>query len=448
MKVLLASDPDGWVHKNGQLAIEAIKRQLEVYNKNQKRTVKAAPSGSGAGSGTTTTVPSLFDTVAQKVNTLLLEDPDNVESVKELVDPILSRAMYRWESIPYALVCGVRNRMAGAEPAAKKAKREQQQQQVDAPENDLDHWIIRNESWMRSEMDTFPHWSVGLVALSNIDEIWETTEVSSTSRKVIRGDWPGFAFLDKRRSSFTYIQPSLPMFEKRFHEMTYGQLDGLDWSNIFVAGGMVLGPLLSVEEKDAPNTVDQWKGSDIDIYVYGLDPAAANEKVCHIYDVFKANLPADAPCLVIRNSKTISFLTSYPNRRVQIILKKVRHPKEVLLNFDLDICAVGYDGKEVWMLPRMVRALESTYYITTRRAWLTCVYQRDTIRSPWTCSRATTLGIDGQRRNNGMRPYRGVNLSSNCVYQGIQVREQGVWHSDSSQLPRGPRKDQPRRTAQ
>jgi len=347
VKALLASDPDGWLHKNGQLAIQAIKKQLEVYNKPRK-TVKSTPSG---------TIPSLFDTVTQKINTLLLGDPNNIESIKELVDPILSRAMYRWESIPYTLVWDVRNRTAGKERAAKKARHEK----VDWPENDVDHWIIRNEGWLRTEMDTFPHWSVGLVALTNIDEIWETSEVCTTSRKITRGDFAGFTFLDKKRTIFTYIQPSLPMFEKRFHEMTYRQLDGLDWSNIFVAGGMVLGTLLSVEEKDAPNTADQWKGSDIDIYIYGLHPAAANEKVRHIYEVFRANLPANAPCLVVRNSKTISFLTSYPNRRFQIILKKVRHPKELLLNFDLDICAVGYDGKEVWMLPRMVRALESTW---------------------------------------------------------------------------------------
>lgn len=252
--------------------------------------------------------------------------------------------------------------MAGKEPAVKEEKHEQ----ADTPENDVDHWIIRNEGWLRTEMDTFPHWSVGLVGLTNMDEIWETSEVSNTSRKITRGDFAGFTFLDKKRTSFAYIQPSLPMFEKRFHEMTYGQLNGLDWSNTFVAGGMVLGALLSVEGKDAPNTVDQWKGSDIDIYIYGLDPVAANQKIRHIYKIFRANLPADAPCLVIRNSKTISFLTSYPNRRFQIILKKVRHPKEVLLNFDLDICAVGYDGKEVWMLPRMVRALESRWDITTR----------------------------------------------------------------------------------
>ena len=346
VKALLASDPYDWVERNGQLAIAAVKLQLEVYNES-RRTVKAIPSGG---------VPSLFDTVTQKVNTLLLEDPDNIEAIKELVDPILSKAMYRWESIPYSLVAGVRARMAGKGPTARKEKHEQ----VDLPENDVDHWIIRNETWLRTEMETFPHWSVGLIALTNVDEIWETSEGSHASRKITRSDLAGFTFLDKKRTPFAYIQPSLRMFERRFHEMTYGQLDGLDWSNIFVAGGMVLGALLSVEETDAPNTADQWKGSDIDIYIYGLHPAAANEKIRHIYEVFKANLPANAPSLIVRNSKTISFLTSYPNRRFQVILKKVRHPKEVLLNFDLDICAVGYDGKEVWMLPRMVRALEST----------------------------------------------------------------------------------------
>jgi len=153
---------------------------------------------------------------------------------------------------------------------------------------------------------------------------------------------------------YIHLHPALSSdVREKVHEMTYRQLDGLDWSNIFVAGGMVLGTLLSVEEMDAPSAADQWKGSDIDIYIYGLHPAAANEKVCLIYEVFRANLPANAPYLVIGNSKEISFLTSYPNRIVQIILKKVRHPKGAPR-------AIGYDGKEVSVLHRMVRALEST----------------------------------------------------------------------------------------
>ncbi|KAF9029392.1 hypothetical protein BDP27DRAFT_1349689 [Rhodocollybia butyracea] len=49
----------------------------------------------------------------------------------------------------------------------------------------------------------------------------------------------------------------------------------------------------------------------------------------------------------------------WPKRRVQIVLKLVKSPREVLLNFDLDVCATGWDGTEVWMLPRFVRALET-----------------------------------------------------------------------------------------
>jgi hypothetical protein len=60
--------------------------------------------------------------------------------------------MYLWESVPYALLYGMRNRMAGKEPAAKKAKNEQ----VRMPENDFDHCTIRNESGLRTEMDNFP----------------------------------------------------------------------------------------------------------------------------------------------------------------------------------------------------------------------------------------------------------------------------------------------------
>lgn len=54
-----------------------------------------------------------------------------------------------------------------------------------------------------------------------------------------------------------------------------------------------------------------------------------------------------------------SLLAKYPIKRIQIVLKLVKNPKEVLLNFDLDPCSLGFDGFEVWLLPRAARALES-----------------------------------------------------------------------------------------
>lgn len=120
-------------------------------------------------------------------------------------------------------------------------------------------------------------------------------------------------------------------------------------------------------------TKEQWVSSDIDIYVYGLDPRTATDKMRHIYDVYRRNIPVDDPVLVVRNSKTITFYSKYPTRRLQIVLKLVKTPKDVLLNFDLDICAMGWDGSDLWMLPRAARALESKCPITLLIDMLTLV---------------------------------------------------------------------------
>lgn len=54
-------------------------------------------------------------------------------------------------------------------------------------------------------------------------------------------------------------------------------------------------------------------------------------------------------------------MSRYPIRRLQVVLKLVHNPLQVLLNFDLDQCAMGFDGEELYMLPRAARAIESTY---------------------------------------------------------------------------------------
>ncbi|KAJ7098262.1 hypothetical protein C8R44DRAFT_357130 [Mycena epipterygia] len=156
--------------------------------------------------------------------------------------------------------------------------------------------------------------------------------------------------------------------------MSDGLLKNLNWSNLFVAGGIVLGSLLSVDTPDP-----RWKSSDIDIYVYGLTPDEANEKIKHLFETFRTNLPAGTPTLVVRNCTTITFYARYPLRRIQIVLKLGESPKSVLLNFDLDVCAMGWDGTTLWMLPRAARALETGcnvftmdlirgHYLSDRRA--------------------------------------------------------------------------------
>lgn len=239
--------------------------------------------------------------------------------------------------------------------------------------------ILRNECHLRGTRPE--HWSDGLVQLSkHANAVFAGSTPSDTARTIHRPalspDDPiaGYTFLDQKRAHSIRIQPSTSAFAERFHQLSNGLLRGLNWNNVCVAGGLALGTLLSpdtapVVNETNPTTTSststkhvnasQWKHSDIDIYIYGLGPVHANKKLQHIFETFKSNLPPGAPALLVRNSKTVTFFSHYPLRRVQVVLKQVESPRDVLLNFDLDVCAVAWDGKEVWLLPRACRALQS-----------------------------------------------------------------------------------------
>lgn len=169
---------------------------------------------------------------------------------------------------------------------------------------------------------------------------------------------PGYTVLAAKRATNIFVQPSTEAFKKRWESMTGGLLHGLNWDNVFVAGGIILGAILTPEVSDA-NRPEEWVSSDVDMYIYGLSPTLANKKIEHIAATYQQNLPPGSPFLVVRNSQTITLYSEWPRRRVQIVLKLVKTPREVLLNFDLDICGCGWDGTEAYLLPRCARTLES-----------------------------------------------------------------------------------------
>ncbi|KAJ7809075.1 hypothetical protein B0H14DRAFT_2867864 [Mycena olivaceomarginata] len=194
---------------------------------------------------------------------------------------------------------------------------------------DLDEWVLLNEKWLRDSSHI--EWRHGLVTLGDGESVFPNSTAKLSGRTILRpkGPLPGYEVLATARESRITIQPSVEAF------------NNLDWSNVFVAGGIVLGTLLSVDTADGQLRRDpRWASSDIDVYIYGLSPKEANEKVKHLFDTFCANLPPNAPKLVVRNSTTITFYSQYPLRRIQVVLKLVESPKTVLLNFDLDICAM------------------------------------------------------------------------------------------------------------
>ncbi|KAJ4485192.1 hypothetical protein J3R30DRAFT_3813487 [Lentinula aciculospora] len=320
---------------------------------------------------------------------------DDVAVIKKAIedagnaDELPKKGIWSWSKLPYPIRCVGSSFMdasddGGEQGLTKRKKVLENDELVD----DVDEWVPRNENFFRTLSK--PHaasapvlkpWSLGLVRISDLPKTLQYyAEIISPNDsayvhalKISRfpvDALPGYTILDHSRPSTVFIQPSSSAFKGHFDCMSGGLLAGLDWNNIFVAGGLVLGALLTPDlpptaavpalERLYLNQSSEWISSDIDLYIYGLDVESANEKIKHIADVYQSNLASpDAPFLVVRNSRAITLYSKWPKRRVQSVLKLVENPREVLLNFDLDICAVGWDGKEVWMLPRFVRALET-----------------------------------------------------------------------------------------
>lgn len=196
---------------------------------------------------------------------------------------------------------------------------------------DTDIWVLRNELAMRQE----PAAVAGLLTLDDdLDVVFPGSTVHGECREIRRRHPPksNFCMFDGRKSAVVRIQNTTAGYIRTFSALTAGVLDGLDWANVVVAGGIALNTLLRVEggersEEQAGSWVSADLDSDIDLYIYGFTtPAAASEKVKHIHAVWcrnvdRAALAAGMPApqkLIVRSSRTVNFLSDYPHRRIQV----------------------------------------------------------------------------------------------------------------------------------
>ncbi|KAJ7164504.1 hypothetical protein C8R46DRAFT_1099739 [Mycena filopes] len=330
-----------------KLACATIEYQLECHNN-----YISAPRKSTFPVG----VPSLVNALAAKI-------PETEDGVDSIPDLILSQHIWGWHTITYALL---RKGLARLESASDgpPTKRQKMDAQIGETLEDIDEWIITHEKHLGDNERLGDDWHFGLVTLADSDAVFPSSTKTSASRTIVRPTTlPGYQVLQSTRAPKIEIQPSTAAFKSTFDRLSDGLLKGLDWNNVFIAGGIILGTLLAVETQ--PDIPAQWAASDIDVYLYGLGPEAANAKLEHLFKTFGANLPRGTPTLVVRNSKTVTFYARYPLRRIQVVLKLVKSPRAILLNFDLDVCAMGWDGSELWMLPRAARALETGFSVFT-----------------------------------------------------------------------------------
>ncbi len=230
-------------------------------------------------------------------------------------------------------------------------------------EVDIDETILLNERYLRARATIQPDGTPELVPYAHIQLLFDPAHLEiHDDRLIVTRKTPpkgGLELFNTKRPHKLSIQRNTAGFIATFKRITHNILDGLNWANVFVAGGIVLTTLLHLDPtRDGEPEIQD---GDIDLYIYGLDVHSANSKLREIYDVWCRNLPVNAEKLVVRNLKTVTLISRYPSRRIQIILRLNKSPTSVLLNFDLDPCAVGFDGEEVWLLPRCARALETGY---------------------------------------------------------------------------------------
>ena len=126
---------------------------------------------------------------------------------------------------------------------------------------------------------------------------------------------PGFGTLDLGKKDEVRLLTHETDFVEAFNDLTSRFLYGLDWTNVFVAGELVLASL----------TGEEIRGKSIWLYLYGLNANDANKKVNHIYDVWVANLPYDQAKVVTKTAKQISFFGSEPTHPIQIEVNVSSH---------------------------------------------------------------------------------------------------------------------------
>ena len=140
-------------------------------------------------------------------------------------------------------------------------------------------------------------------------------------------------------------------FNRRFYKLTRGLLNYIEWDNIVVAGGCVSNAINSTYDCRYP--------TDIDLFIYGstLTEDEVRERIKklikNICEFASDNLHTSM--YILKNDYVISLIpksNQYRKCKVQIILRMYRSIQEILIGFDIDSCAVAYDGDTVLFTPR------------------------------------------------------------------------------------------------
>ncbi|KAI4249359.1 MAG: hypothetical protein LQ352_005680, partial [Teloschistes flavicans] len=155
---------------------------------------------------------------------------------------------------------------------------------------------------------------------------------------------------------------SLQDFKKNFNLFSESSLADLDWSNVVAAGSSVVTPLLPIPAKynTSKKALREYyhhqlaPSSDVDLFIWGLDEAAALEKIKQIEASVRNAILEEVT--TVRTKNAITIVSHYPIRHVQIVLRLYKSMSEILSGFDVDCSCFAYDGSQVYGTPRGIAA--------------------------------------------------------------------------------------------
>jgi hypothetical protein len=135
-----------------------------------------------------------------------------------------------------------------------------------------------------------------------------------------------------------------------------GNLAGFPWrvgasAQFVLAGGAVLKHLRARQGAFA--------ASDYDFFLVGADKATARAAVAEFHAWVAAR--TGGRFMAWRTEHAISFVAA--TEVLQIVLRLNPSVERVLLNFDIDVCCVAFDGEKFWSTPRGIAALRSGVHL-------------------------------------------------------------------------------------
>ena len=169
------------------------------------------------------------------------------------------------------------------------------------------------------------------------------------------------------------IVPTISQFQSNFNVFSEGALVDMDWKNVIAVGSAVVTCLLPAPKEYAglKRKLRQYyheeiaPASDVDLFLYGLSEEQAIEKIKQIESKIRDTVYTETTA--IRTKNTITIVSQYPTRHVQIVLRIYKSIAEVLTGLDLDCSCAAYDGHQVYATPRAL----ATYITQINRIDLT-----------------------------------------------------------------------------